>query len=63
MWNIAIQKQKINYIEIKVITFIMEEIKPLEIERCKSKKGPSVSTVMTFYYNKAQVTTFDLAEK
>ena len=41
-------KGEVNYIKIKVITFIinLDETKPLEIDRCKSKKGASVSEVL-----------------
>ena len=38
-------------VKINVIMFIinLEETKPLEIERCKSKKGASVSKVLALF--------------
>ena len=44
-------KRENYYIKIKVISFIMilDETKPLEIDRCKSKKEASVSEVLALF--------------
>ena len=45
--NVTIQKRKICYIKIKA--YILEEANPFATERCKSKKGASVSVVLALF--------------
>ena len=51
--NVAIQKGKIYYIKIKIVALIelimiLDKIKPLDIDRFKSKQGASVSEALAF---------------
>ena len=39
-WNIATKKGKLTISKSSRISLILDETKPLEIDRCKSKKGP-----------------------
>ena len=58
--NVTIQKRKIYYVKVKVIALIIiiEETNPFATERCKSKKGASVSEILALF-NVVQVDKFD----
>ena len=42
-------KRKISKSKSSCLSLILEETKPLEIDRCKSKKGASVSEVLALF--------------
>ena len=46
--NAPVQKRKIYYVKIKVLSLILDETNPFEIDKCKSKNGASVSDALHF---------------